>query len=181
MRMKTILVTLVITASATLAYGQFSCTPKVPSDICQAAESGANVATASQKNLSVVVADPASFTLEKNQLESAAAVRCETALKAGIPKMISRCRGQASYGVHSGVLLETTPDGSLQKIVISTEYFRAIDRTRTRFIKQADGTTKVEMGYAEPDAPTTFEKMNQIGFFVLGYNSGQLNYMADNL
>lgn len=179
--MKTILITLTLTLAATLANGQFSCTPKVSSDICKAAESG-NVAGSAQKGLTVVVADPASFTLEKNQLEAAAMVRCEAANKTGIPKVINRCSGRAFYGIDSdAVLLETSPDGSLQKIVISTDFFRAVDRAKTKMVKQPDGTSKVEIAYAEPDPLTTFENMTQVGFFVLGYNSGQLNYIADNL
>lgn len=179
--MKTILIALALTFAATLANGQFSCTPKVSSDICKAAESG-NVAGSAQKGLTVVVADPASFTLEKSQLKSAATVRCEAALKTGIPKVMNRCSGQAVYGIDSNaVLLETSPDGSLQKIVISTDFFRAADTTKTKMVKQPDGTSKVEMAYAEPDPLTTFENMTRVGFFVLGYNSGRLNYITDNL
>jgi hypothetical protein len=178
--MKTILIALTLTIAVTLANAQFSCTPKVSTDICKAAESG-NFVTAAQKSLTVVIADPASFALEKSQLESVATVRCEAARKTGIPKIMNQCSGQAIYGIDSGVLLETSPDGSLQKIVISTDYFRAIDRSKTRMVQQSDGASKIEMAYAEPDASTTFEKMNQVGFFVLGYNSGRLNYMVDNL
>jgi hypothetical protein len=178
--MKSILITLTLTFATTLATGQFSCTPKVSADICKAAESG-NIAAATQKNLTVVIAAPVSFSLEKNQLESAATARCEGALKTGIPKIINRCSGQATYGIDSNVLLETSPEGSLQKIVISSDYFRGVDRTKTKVVKQADGTSKIETGYAEPDTLTTFERMTQVGFFALGYNSGQLNYMLDNL
>jgi hypothetical protein len=179
--MKTILITLTLMFAATLANGQFSCTPKVPSDICKAAESGNMILAKAQKGLTVVVADPASFALEESQLEAVAKVRCEAAWKTGNPKTINRCRGQAAYGIASDVLLETSEDGSLQKVVISTDFFRAADNTKTKFIKQPDGSSKVEMAYGEPDPLTTFEKMTQVGFFVLGYNSGRLNYMVDNL
>ena len=178
--MKTILITLMLTFASTLANGQFSCTPKVAADICTAAESG-SLPAMSQKNLTVVVADPASFALEKNQLESTAMVRCEAASKTGVPKIINRCSGRATYGIDDNVLLKTSPEGSLRKVVISTHYFRGMDKTKTKYIKQSDGTTKIEMVYTEPDTLTTFEKMTQVGFFVLGYNSGQLNYMLDNL
>jgi hypothetical protein len=177
--MKTIL-TLTLTFAATLANGQFSCTPKVSADICKVAES-ADVTATIQKNLTVVVADPASFAREKSQLESAAKVRCEGAWKTGIPKIMNQCSGQARYGVDDNVLLETSADGSLQKIVVSTDYFRGIDRQKTTVVKQSDGTSKIEMAYTEPDVATTFQKMTQVSFFVLGYNSGQLNYMADNI
>jgi hypothetical protein len=178
--MKTILIILMLTFAATLANGQFSCTPKVPADICNAAES-ADVTATMQNNLTVVVADPAKFAREKSDLESTATVRCEAALKTGIPKIMNRCSGQARYGIDDNVLLETSPEGSLQKIVISTDFFRGMDRTKSKLIKQSDGTTKIEMVYAEPDTLTTFQKMTQVCFFVLGYNSGQLDYMADNL
>ena len=178
--MKTTLITLTLTFAATLANGQFSCTPKVSADICKVAES-ADVTATMQKNLTAVVADPASFAREKSELESTATVRCEAALKTGIPKIMNRCSGQATYGIDDNVLLETSPDGSLQKVVISTDFFRGMDRTKTKYIKQSDGTTKIEMVYTEPDVATTFQKMTQVCFFVLGYNSGQLNYMADNI
>jgi len=178
--MKAILITLTLTFAATLANGQFSCTPKVPADICKVAESADATATI-QKNLTVVVADPGSFAREKSQLESAAKVRCEEALKTGAPRIINRCSGQASYGIASDVLLETAPDGSLQKIVISTDYFRGMDSKKTTVVKQSDGTSKIDMAYTEPDVATTFQQMTRVCVFVLGYTSGQLNYMADNL
>jgi hypothetical protein len=149
-------------------------------DICKAAESG-NVAAATQKTLTVIVADPASFAFEKSQFESAAQIRCEAARKTGTPKIMNRCSGQATYGIDSDVMLETSLEGSLQKIVISTDYFRSMDKTQTKIVKQSDGTSKIEMAYAEPDTLTAFKKMTNVGFFVLGYNSGQLNYMLDNL
>jgi hypothetical protein len=178
--MRTIPIILALTFGTALANGQFSCTPKVSADICKAAESG-SVPVMSQKNLTVVVADPASLAREKSELESTATVRCEAALKTGIPKIMNRCSGRATLGIEDDVLLETSPDGSLQKVVISTDFFRGMDRTRTKYIKQPNGTTKIEMVYTEPDTQTTFEKMAQVGFFVLGYNSGRLNYMLDNL
>jgi hypothetical protein len=178
--MKTILITLALTFASTLANGQFSCTPKVSADICKAAESG-SLPVMSQKDLSVVIADPESFVHEKNQLESMATTRCEAALKTEISKIVNRCSGRAANGIDDNVLLETSPDGSLQKVPISTDFFRGMDRTKTKYIKQPDGTTKVEMHYTEPDTPTTFEKMTQVGFFVLGYNSGRITYMLDNL
>jgi hypothetical protein len=177
--MKTIL-TLILTFAASFANGQFSCTPKVPANICTAAESGSLPATMSQKNLTVVVADPASFAREKSELESTATVRCGAAYKTGVPKIMNRCSGRAIYGIDDTVLLETSPEGSLQKVVISTDYLRGMDRTKTKYVNQPDGTTKIEMAYTEPDPQTAFEKVNQVGFFVLGYNSGQLNYMRDN-
>jgi hypothetical protein len=133
---------------------------------------------ASQKDLTVVVADPANFAREKNQLEST-----ESACIQNIQKLvdINRCKEHALSGIDDNVLLETSLGGSLQKVVISIDYFRDIDKMKTKSIVQSDGTTKIEIGLnAEPDSRTTLEKMIQVGFFVLGYNSGQLNYMAHN-
>ena len=55
------------------------------------------------------------------------------------------------------------------------------DPTKTKMVKQPDGTSKVEIAYAEPDPLTTLENMTRVGFFVMGYNSGRLNYITHNL
>lgn len=131
-----------------------------------------------QKDLTVIVADPASFAAESNQLESAARARCAAAKSA---RDMNRCSGQAALGIDSNVLLETSPEGRLQKIVVSTDYLRSLDNTKTKVTKQPDGTSKVETLYGDPNPASTFDKITQVGFFVLGYNSGQLNWALDNL
>lgn len=174
--MKAGLIALSLTVMTTLANGQFSCTPNVAPEICKAAEAG-NVTEGIQKDLTVIITDPAAFSAEKKHLEAAAEVRCASAKT---PRDVNRCSGQAAYGIASGVLLETSPDGRLQKVVVSTDHFRGVDKSKTKLTQQPDGTSKLEMASTDPDPATTFEKMTQLGYFVLGYNSGQLNYMLDN-
>ena len=178
--MKKAIAVAVLICTVTCAHGQFSCTPKVASEMCKAAEAGSFMALSVQKDLNLIVADPIAFVSEQSQLETRGKVRCEAASKTNNPREMNRCATQAMAGISSNVLLEVSPDGSLQKIVVSIDYFRGIDNAKTRFVPQVDGTSKAEVSYSEPSPSAALEKMTQIGFFVLGYNSGQINYMSRN-
>lgn len=153
------LVTIMLVSVLTLDAQQVTCTPSVTPTICKQFDTGFGQSSMwpnvnFTKRVVIVIVDPAQFKAERTKFDAEKEAAAKKRKSVGD---INRANGrEASGGVFDHEILECPTSNMIERIVISTD---------------AIGDSEV----------TIHEISDQLLFYVLGYDQGLLQGMANSL